>query len=376
MKRILCILSSLDTGGAETFLMKIFRSLPQDEYRLDFVVSVGNGCYTDEVLERGGKIYKIPQRTKDFFGAFSGIKKVVKDNQYDAVLKLGENSLAVFDLIAAKLGGAHCLAIRSCNAPTTLSFKARFIHTFFRPLLNRVATVKLAPSKLAAEFMFGKASDVKFLNNGVDLNVFRFDQYDRIRIREEFGIEDNLVVGHIGRFHTQKNHRYLLEIFKEIRKLREDAVLLLVGTGELEEQIRNWIYELDLQKHVIIAGRRFDIPAILSSMDVFVFPSLYEGMPNTIIEAQATGLPCIIADTITRQADITGLVHYLSLDDSPQFWAEKAGTVLSEKRVNTREAFTKSGYDIKDVSRTLVELIFDPNSAVGFEERKTDVIRN
>ena len=357
MKRILCILSSLDAGGAETFLMKLYRSLSPEEYQFDFIVSAGDGCYTKEVLERGGKIYQIPLRTKDVLGAFRGIKAVVRDNHYDAVLKLGENSLAVMDLIAAKLGGAHHLALRSCNAPTGLSWKLRLAHSFFRPLLNGVATVKLAPSQLAADFMFGKRANVKLLNNGVDLSIFCFQEQERCRIQEEFDLNGKLVVGHIGRFHDQKNHQYLLKVFKEIQKQREDAVLLLVGTGGLENQIREWIEEMSLQDHVIFAGQRFDIPALLSAMDVFVFPSFYEGMPNTVIEAQATGLPCVIADTITREADLTGLVHYLSLSDSPEEWAKKALSLLSGKRKDTSEDFIRKGYDIRTVAREMVEII-------------------
>lgn len=359
MKRILCILSSLDAGGAETFLMKVYRALNSKEYQFDFIVSVGNGCYTQEVLDRGGKIYEIPQRTKDFLSAFRGIRTIVKDNKYDTVLKLGENSLAVMDLIAAKLGGARQLIVRSCNAPTGLSLKARCIHAFFRPLLNRVATVKLAPSQLAAEFMFGKCRDVRLLHNGVDLDIFRFDLQDRLRIRKEFGLDGKTVVGHIGRFHPQKNHEYLLEIFSQIHKQRNNAVLLLIGTGSLEGQICSLVMEMGLQDNVIFAGQRFDIPALLSAMDVFVFPSLFEGMPNTVIEAQSTGLPCVIADTITREANITSLVHYLPLSDSPQLWAEKALSLLSEKRKDTSEDFTKHGYNIKDVAKELVELVSD-----------------
>lgn len=359
MKRILCILSSLDAGGAETFLMKAYRVLDPEEYQFDFVVSIGNGCYTREVLARGGKIYEIPQRTKDVVGAFRGIRTVVKNNKYDTVLKLAGNSLAVMDLIAAKLGGARQLIARSCNAPTNLSFKARCIHSFFRPLLNCVTTVKLAPSQLAAEFMFGKCKDVRLLHNGVDLNIFRFDSQARNKIREEFGVEGKTVVGHIGRLHPQKNHGYLLEIFSQIHKQCNDAVLLLVGTGSLEGQIRSQIMEMGLQDNVIFAGQRFDIPALLSAMDVFVFPSLFEGMPNTVIEAQATGLPCVISDTITREANITNLVHYMSLSDSTYLWAEKALSLLSEERKDTSEDFTKHGYNIKDVARELVELISD-----------------
>lgn len=357
MKRILCILSSLNAGGAETFLMKIDRALPTDEYRLDFVVSQGGGCYTQEVLDRGGRIYEIPKRTEDFLGAFRGIRAIVKENNYDTVLKLGENSLAVADLIAAKQGGAKNLALRSCNAPTGLSIKMRCIHNLLKPLLNSVATVKLAPSRLAADFMFGKSCDVTLLNNGVDLDFFHFDAQGRELVREELGLNNKLVVGHIGRFNKQKNHRYLLEVFREISNLRSDAVLVLVGVGEDHDLIVGWISELGLEERVILTGQRFDIPQVLSAMDVFVFPSLFEGMPNTVIEAQATGLPCVIADTITREADITGLVHYLPLSDKPEDWAKKTLEVLSETRQNTSSDFIANGYDIKEVAVKLLKLI-------------------
>lgn len=357
MKRLLVILSSLDAGGAETFLMKVYRALPTEEYQFDFVVSVGNGCYTQEVLERGGHIYTIPERTKNFWGAFNGILSVVKDHHYEYVLKLGENALAAVDLIAAKLGGAKTLAIRSCNAPTGVSAAARYTHLLFRPLLNTLAQVKLAPSGLAAEYMFGKRKAVHLIHNGVDLDVFHFDSDGRQKIRWKFGLTDKLVVGHIGRFHKQKNHRYLMEVFRVIHQRRPDAVLLLVGIGELENTVRSWVCELDLEDAVIFAGQRFDIPQLLSAMDVFVFPSLHEGMPNTVIEAQATGLPCVIADTITPEADITGLVTYLPLTESAEIWADTILSAVTEERRDTSSDFIKHGYDIKVVAKELVELL-------------------
>lgn len=357
VKRILCILSSLDAGGAETFLMKVYRALPSEQYQIDFVVSVPDGSYTREVLDRGGRIYKIPQRTKDFMGAFRGILSVVKENHYETVLKLGENALAVTDLMAARLGGARVLALRACNAPTGLSLKARLVHRLFRPLLNAMATVKLAPSDLAAEFMFGKNRQVSILHNGVDLGQYHYDEAGRQQIRGEFFLEDKLVVGHVGRFQHQKNHTYLIDIFAEIKALRNDAVLVLVGTGELEPMLREKIREKGLEDAVIFTGLRFDIPQLLSAMDVFVFPSFYEGMPNTVIEAQATGLPCVIADTITREADITGLVQYLSLEQAPEHWAKTALSAAAKERVDTAEAFLEHGYDIKDVAKKLLGLL-------------------
>ena len=357
MKRILCILSSLDAGGAETFLMKVYRKLPLELYQFDFIVSKEGGCYTEEVHSRGGRIYAIPERTKDLAGAFCGIYSVVKENRYDVVLKLGENALAVADLIAAKLGGAQILALRSCNAPTGLSFASRSLHCLLRPLLNGIASVKLAPSELAAEFMFGKQENVHLLHNGVDLNVFRYDAEGRTQIREEFSITNNLVVGHVGQFRRQKNHTYLLEVFAKLRTIQADAVLLLVGSGELEQEIRKRAQELDIENSVIFAGQRFDIPQLLSAMDVFVFPSFHEGMPNTVIEAQATGLPCVIADTITKEANITGLVRYLALEEEAEVWAQTALDTLTKDRCDTKSIFLAQGYDIENVANELLRLL-------------------
>lgn len=357
MKRIVCIVSSLDAGGAETFLMKVCRALPREEYQLDFIVSADGGCYTQEVLDRGGRIYTIPLRTKDPVGALGGIRRIVRENKYDIVLKLAENSLAVLDLIAAKQGGAKTLALRSCNAPTGVSFAGRTTHALLRPLLNAVTTVRLAPSDLAAEFMFGKGKPVHLLHNGVDLNIFRYDAEGRRRIREEFNLGEKLVVGHVGRFQKQKNHSYLLEIFAKIRAVREDAVLLLVGTGELEKAVREQARELGIADALIFAGQRFDIPQLLSAMDVFVFPSFHEGMPNTVIEAQAAGLPCVIADTITKEANITGLVQYLPLELPPEDWAKTALGAVTEERTNTAPDFLEHGYDIEGVAKELLRLL-------------------
>ena len=356
MKRILCIISSLDAGGAETFLIKVYRELSSLGYQFDFIVSKDNGVYTQEVLNRGGRIFLVPTRSKNLFGALNGIRKVVKENKYEYVLKLGEHSLAVLDLIVAKLGGAKILAVRACNAPTGLSLLYRALHTTIRPILNGIADVKIAPSRLAAEFLFGKAGDVHLLHNGVDLNVYKYDILGREAVRKEFDLNNKLVIGHIGRFHKQKNHLFLLKVFQKICALRDDAVLLLIGSGELQDKICKWITDFELEGKVLLLGQRFDIPQLLSAMDVFVFPSLHEGMPNTIIEAQATGLPCVIADTITPEAAITGLVTYLPLETSPQKWAETALHSVIHERIDTSEAFIANGYDIESVTREFIWL--------------------
>lgn len=361
MKRLLCIIDSLNVGGAETFLMKLLRTLPKDEYQFDFVVSKDGGAYSSEVLARGGRIYTVPPRRKNLMGALRQIRDTVRTNGYKTVLRLGDEPIVGLDLVAARLGGAKKLAFRSCNALAGLSFKSRVLNSVMRPVLNLITDVKIAPSVYAAEFTFGKSGARKthILHNGVDLERFCFSLEGRDGIRQELSLDKRFVVGHIGRFSKQKNHRFLLEIFKEITMIRGDAMLLLVGGGEDEGLIREWIKEFDLEGRVIMAGQRFDIPEILSSMDVFVFPSFFEGMPNTVIEAQATGLPCVISDTITPDADITGLVYYLPLDLSASEWAEKAVLISEADRKDTVNVIRMHGYDIEDVAKEFKTLLFD-----------------
>ena len=362
MKKLLCILDSLDIGGAETFLMKIDRSLDPKEYRFDFVVSKDGGAYISEIKNRGGRIFVVSHRRKNLYSALRDIKNIVKENNYDAVLRLGNSPILTFDLIAAKFGGAKHLAFRSCNAQTGLSWKSKFVNAIMRPILNIVCDVKIAPSKLAAEFTFGKRaaqSDVYILYNGVDLNVFHYDETGRNEIRNEFDFSDKFVVGHIGRLHTQKNHSFLINVFSEIRKKQPNAVLLLIGIGELEDEIRKQVKDMNLESYVVFAGIRRDIPQVLSAMDVFVFPSLHEGMPNTVIEAQSTGLPCVIADTITREANITGLVQYLSLNETTDFWAQKAIDAAMTDRKDFTQDFLLQGYDIQSVVKQFVSILLE-----------------
>ena len=362
MKRLLCIVSSLDTGGAETFMMKIFRSLPE-EYKLDFIVSTNSGFYEKEVYSLGGKIYRVPLRTKNPIKTFKAIKKVVKNNHYKYVLKLCDTPIGIFDLLAAKLGGAKKLCVRSCNAASNESKLKHIVNSLLRPIFNKITDVKIAPSKLAAEYTFGKnmvnKNKVYFLHNAVDLDVYKYKEEGRNKIRQEFGIESQqLVLGHIGRFNYQKNHMFLLEVFACVKQERKDAVLLLVGDGEKKSEIIKKVNELRLKDSVIFAGIRWDIPELLSAMDVFVFPSFYEGMPNTVIEAQAIGLPCIISDTITKEANITNLVKYISLDEICEKWSQEILSCKKIKNNDTKEKFLNCNYDIESSVKKFEKIIF------------------
>lgn len=364
MKRLLCILSNMNAGGAETFLMKLYRRLDKMQYQMDFCINQAGKCYYEnEILEMGGKIYRIPEKSKNLKEFQSQLYRVVQENKYENVLRITSNAMGFLDLMIAKKAGAKVCAARSSNSSDGDGWKVWLAHRLGRMLLARYVDVKFAPSDLAAKYTFGarsyKAGECKILPNAVDLNVFCYDSMGRQQIRKELGIDpDILLVGHVGRFDAQKNHMYLLNVFVEILKRNPSSRLLLVGCGTLEGKIRQEASRLGIAERVIFAGVRSEIPQILSAMDVFVFPSLYEGMPNTVIEAQATGLPCVIADTITREADITGLVRYMSLQDSPELWAQAALDAVSPQRKNTKQAFLDHKYDIQSTVDQFVQLCF------------------
>lgn len=350
--------------GAETFLMKIYRNIDKEKYQMDFLVSIKEkGFYDDEIKQLGGQIYYIPPKSESFIKSFIGIRKIVKEQKYKYVIRINEHSLSVLDLIAAKLGGAKVLVMRASNAGTDGGKINKLLHKIFKFLPKFVPNIKFAPSSEAAIYTFGKRQlnegKVEILNNAIPYKTFIFNNEIRSKIRKELNIEDKFVIGHIGRFNTQKNHKFLIEIFEKIKREKKDAVLLLVGNGNLQKEIKQQIEKLKIEDSVMFLGVRKDIPQLLMAMDMFVFPSLYEGMPNTVIEAQATGLKCIISNTITKEADITGLVNYISLNENANEWKENILKNINYNREDTSKYFKEKGYDITDVSYKFIKTIFD-----------------
>lgn len=344
--------------------MKIYRNIDREKYQMDFIVSIKEkNFYDEEIRQLGGNIFYVPAKSESFIKSFLGIKKIVKEQKYKYVIRVNEHSLSVLDLIAAKLGGAKILIMRSSNAGTAGGKTNKILHKIFKFLPKTIPNVKIAPSSEAACYTFGRKqlSDgkVKILQNAIPYKDFIFNQEIRDKVRKDLKIEDKLVIGHIGRFNEQKNHKFLIEIFEKIKKENKNAILVLVGNGNLENEIKKQVEELELNNSVIFLGVRKDIPELLMAMDIFVFPSLYEGMPNTVIEAQATGLKCVISDTITKEANITGLVKYMSLNDDIDAWGKYILDNYDYKREDTSKIFKEKGYDIKDVTNEFISIIFN-----------------
>lgn len=366
MQRVLCIVGGMNAGGAETFIMKIYRAIDRTKYQFDFAVAAQDKCfYDDEILTYGGRIFHITPKSAGLVKNFKSIKSIVKDNNYNVVMRVSQHSLSALELLAAKKGGAKIRVFRSSNSNTTTgSKKSLFLHKLCMFMPKMYANVRIAPSTEAAEYMFGKGCIEKkkafLIKNAIDLSVYSFNVEERTRLRKELSIEDCFVIGHVGRFNQQKNHEFLVNVFSEIKKKNDSAKLLLVGIGEKQKEIQRLVLAKGLSNDVIFAGVRPDIPSLMSAMDVFLFPSLYEGMPNTVIEAQACGLPCVISDTITKEAKVSKILKFVSLSSTFKAWSD---AVLSFEGIRglTHDEMQKNGYDISSSVNKFIKLVFENN---------------
>ncbi len=353
----------MNTGGSETFLMKMYRKLDKSNYQFDFAEYTQDKCFfDDEILALGGHIYRLHPKADGINKNFKEIFTLVKEHSYKYVLRSGQNAASGLELLAAKKAGATTLIMKSTNSETMNgTFKEKAIHYLFKPLINKIATVKIGPSIPTLEFMFGKnfsKHGAKIFHNAVDTNVFCFDGQSRNKIRAEFNVSnDEILFGHIGRFSKQKNHKFLLKIFQMYLKSGKKAKLMLIGSGELESETRDLSKKMGLDKFVIFAGTRNDIPECLSAMDIYVFPSLYEGMPNTVIEAQAIGVPCVISDTITQEVLLSNYIKQSSLN-KPNDWIININKMAGTRNGNAREDILKHGYDLNQTIVSLTKMFF------------------
>lgn len=359
MNRILCIIGTLDVGGAETFMMKILRNMNRDECCIDFLMFTDRECaYNEEAKSLGSRLLIAPAKSNGLRSSLKAIEEIVRENGYKTVLKISEFSLGALDLWAAKNGGAKVLMMRSSNAGTTENKVISVLHYLFRPIANRIVNVKMAPSTEAARYTFGnvciKKNNIVYIKNGLKLSDIVIDDKTKKCLIDKLGINDKYIVAHIGRFCKQKNHKYLIKVFKEIKNKRDNAVLLLFGDGELREDIISQIERLGLIDDVIFMGIRNNILEYLSLIDVIVFPSLFEGMPNVIVEAQAAGVPCLISNTITKEVKLTDLVKFMSINDLPEKWADTALQTRKQSIVFCQKQMRANGYDIKDSINTII----------------------
>lgn len=372
--RVLHILHSMNRGGAETMLMNYYRHINRERIQFDFLLTVeGKSDYEEEILSLGGRLYHITPLTRATIKQYlDDIARFFKEHPDYTMVHSHTSSKSVLPLWVAK---KHGISVRISHSHNMFLGKSVFnwketMRKLLRMPLKWCATDYFACSEGAAVWLYGQREvqrgRVHILNNAIDSKAFSFDETIRRSYREKFKLQKQFVVGHVGRFQEQKNHTFLLAIYQEIYKKNPNSALLLVGDGEQREEIEKKVRQLGLQEQVIFTGVREDISALLQMMDVFVFPSRFEGLGMVLIEAQAAGLPSFTSKTVVPlEAKVSNLLEYISLEETPEYWAEqivKQGSTY--ERRNTEIELERSGYDIQENAKWLEHFYLERNLSV------------
>lgn len=359
MIRILHINTTLNRGGIETMLMNYYRNIDRTKIQFDFIIQCEEKCdYEDEIAKMGGKIYRL-KRIKPYnpWNFERDIYQFLKKHNEYKIVHSHINAFSKYVLRAAKRAG---VPNRIAHSHTIL--KNNNMRNIYKNIvkigINKYATKRFACSKDAGKWLYGNA-DFEVLKNAIDIEKFKFNVVKRKNYRKELGIEENeIVYCDIGRFAELKNQSFLIDIFYNIQR-EQRAKLVLIGDGPLKEQLQQKVKKLGIENEVIFTGLRDDVNDIINAMDVFVFPSLYEGLGIVLVEAQSNGLKCFVSDTIPNEVIILDNVKVISLKCDEYKWAN---IILEEKNIQRSESVYKikeAGYDVKENAKKLQKMYLE-----------------
>ena len=364
MERVLVYGVKDPPGGVEKIAMEYIRRIVQcHDLRFDLLVFDEQFSQKEIYEQMGCGVYCVPTRRKDPVGYKREVGRIFAENQYRAVW-CNFAGLTNIDLLI--MGKKHSVPVRIAHSHGSRFYWGNPVMKYVVPVLhhmNRLRVDKYATdfwtcSDVAGEFMFPKRlqNQVELIPNAVDTDIFYLDPVQRRAKRAELGLpEETPVVGHVARICEVKNQAFLLEVMSELVKKVPEAKLLFVGDGELYPQIRSKIQELGLDDCVIMTGERSDVPELLRAMDVFVLTSFSEGLSVSAVEAQASGLPCVLPDTVSKLTDVTGNVRFLNLDMPAAEWAEQ---ILEKSAIGAacvKEKLVAAGYDLSHAAEMLYQ---------------------
>lgn len=362
MIRILHVVFVMGQGGIENFLMNIYRNIDKSKIQFDFLAH-GKGVFDEEIKQLGGKIYYI-NKFQDV-GQFKYVKEL------DDFLFKHKGEYKIIHSHFGQLSGLILERANKFNYPIRIAHShnnkyvkniAKKIYKMFLGIkLNKNANIKLACSKQAGEFLYGKKEKFLVINNCIDADKFLYNEEIRKKVRENLNIDENcFLIGNVARFNKQKNHIFLINLFNEFIKIYPNSKLLLIGNGELKGKILNIIIKKRLKDKIIMLENRKDVNELMQAMDFFVLPSIFEGLGIVLIEAQAAGLKCIASsNVIPKESKVTPLLEFYSLKNSPKKWAEEIYIQKEYKRKNTIKEIRNSGYDIKTSVKDIEKLYLE-----------------
>lgn len=360
---VLVLDTVMDRGGAEAMIMNYMRNINRDIIKFDFLTNRDyRAAYEDEIESLGGKVYHMCPMYPKYFGQYKReVREFLKEHPEYKIIHSNLEERSYFALKEAKKLGIPVRISHSHNRPIGFNIKL-IVRYYFRFMLKYYNTHMFSCGIEAGDWLYGKKNRDKviIMNNAIDAKQYTYDVDKAARMREALGVENKLVIGHVGRFFSQKNHVFLIDIFHEIHKKNSNAVLLLVGGGELNDELKNQIRQkvknLGLEDAVQFLGVRDDVGDVMQAFDLFLLPSLFEGLPVTMVEAQASGLPCVISDKVPIQCDITGNVKVVKLENNPEVWADEVLEFVDGfEREDTFHKISKAGFDIKENAKWLQE---------------------
>lgn len=356
--KVLHILGGMGRGGAPSFIINNMKKTKSSEVEYDFLVRKDNCAFNSEIEEHGGRVFVVSEFPRHFIKNYIETVRFFNEhkNEYVAV-HIHANALLYMLPIKLATKKWKCeVIIHSHNTESNIK-GASIIHQINRTFRIPSKCICLACGQEAGRWMFGNRK-FEVINNAVDTELFRYSYEKRKKIRKELNLSSKaFVIGNIGRFEYAKNPEFIIDIFYEFLKMNSNSYLVLVGTGSLGEKLRELVTKYNIEEKVIFTGERRDPYNLYSAFDFFLMPSRFEGLPFTLIEAQAAGTPCLISENITHEVDLTDLIIRLKLDDNAKIWADKIYSFMNkEEREQYAERIVNKKYDTGVTSRRLKEI--------------------
>lgn len=361
MVKVLHVFEFFDQGGIENFVMNVYRCIDRNEIQFDFAfINRSKGFFDEEVKQLGGNIYYFLSERKTIYNYYKSLSKIIREHgPYDVV----HSHMYYFSGVILGIAKENGVKIRIAHSHETLkgrmpTFRRKAYESIMRHLIKQNATILISCSDIAGSYVFGKDAKYTVLYNGVDVQRFRFDPERRRTFRQNNGWTDKKVILCIGRFADQKNHEFLIDVFERIIEEERNAMLVLIGTGTLKERITHIVENKGLSDSVVFLSNIGNTQDYYIAADLYMMPSKYEGMPIVSIEAQISGLYCLLSDKITKEIDVSDQVVYLPIDNK-DIWSKCAIECLNSKDTNDRVDRYKKFLDGRFDVRTTVKRISD-----------------
>lgn len=323
-------------GGIEQYVFKLYNQALKNNIVFDFIATSKNIAYKKYYEKNKSKILLVSSRKEGLFKNKIQVKKIFKDYKYD-IVHIHLNTLSyIYPILCAIKSGSRVI-VHSRSSGTNKSFITRFLHFINKKRLEHLDITRVAVSKKAGEWLFGKNSNYNLINNGVEIEKYGFNNKDRSELRKKYGFNNDFVIGNVGAFTYAKNHKFIIDIFIKILEMIPESKLVLVGDGILKTEIAEYVKYKNINNNCVFTGVRNDVEKYYSMFDYFLFPSYYEGYPNVVLESQASGLKSVISDNITDEVIVTHLCKKISLNNDSQVWADYIIKDYSNKEHNRIE---------------------------------------